>query len=1206
MLSLVRSLCLIAFLFVAVSGSLAQTPGGASPANASAKDEAELRAVIEKFFELYAKEDLEGLMKLWSEKSPDYAERKKAMAELFVKEDYRFSNLTVTRLKVDGDKASLRASVEMTALNPQTKKERQENMLRNVQLVREADGWKMWRYAPAVNDLAKALVEAADEEARQALLVAESELVTPELVAAVRASGIAAANQGKFDQATLRYHLALTLGEKINDRQGIAALLNNIGMIHMVQGGYAQALDYVQRSLKLREELNDKAGSAASLNSIGYIYENQGNYSLALDYYQRGLKIREELNHRGGIAESLNNIGIIHSMRGSYALALDHYQRCLKFREELNDKAGIADSLLNIGIIYSDQGNYVLALEYYQRSLKLKEELNDKAGIASSLNNIGNIYSNQGNYALALDYYQRGLKIREELNDKARVATSLNNIGIIHDKQGSYELAIDYYQRSLKLKEEINDKMGIADSLSGMGDIYQSQGSYAKALDYSLRSLKIFEELNLKTRVASSLNNIGVIHESQGGYALALDYYQRSLKIKEEINDKGGIANSLGNIGNIHHRQANYALALDYYQRSQKLFEELNLKASIATSLNNIGLVHRNQDNHTQALDYYQRGLKFREELNDKGGIITSLINIGLIHQQKGNYALALEQAQKAAVLAHSIGAAEKLFHARFNEGRAHKALKNLPEARRAFAEAIAAAETLRTTSAGGDVGQQRLFESKTAPYLAMSDLLVSQNETAEALSFAERAKARTLLDALQSGRINIAKAMPAQEREQEDNLRAQLVSLNAQVFREKQRDKFDAERLKDLEAQRAKAQLAFDDFQTRLYASHPELKVQRGEAKPLSLPEAQALLPDDKTALLEYAVADDRTLLFVLSKAANAASTTPDLKVFSIPIKAKDLADRTEKFRRMLAGEDIGFKKEAMALYDLLFKPAQAALQGKSSLIIAPDGPLWELPFQALASGAKRYLIEDAAISYAPSLTYLREMSRKRASGQASAPRALLAIGDPALSQQTVARAQFATRGDEKLEPLPFAEKEAQEIANLYVTNQSKAYTGAEALEARFKAEAGDYRILHLATHGILNNSSPMYSQVLFSQSGNNEKEDGLLEAWEIMNLDLKADLVVLSACETARGRIGAGEGVIGLTWALFVAGVPATVVSQWKVMDASTQQLMVEFHRQLKTKPAQGKAESLRQAMLKVMKQPKTDHPYHWAPFVLVGAWR
>jgi CHAT domain-containing protein len=206
-------------------------------------------------------------------------------------------------------------------------------------------------------------------------------------------------------------------------------------------------------------------------------------------------------------------------------------------------------------------------------------------------------------------------------------------------------------------------------------------------------------------------------------------------------------------------------------------------------------------------------------------------------------------------------------------------------------------------------------------------------------------------------------------------------------------------------------------------------------------------------------------------------------------------------------------------------------------------------------------------------------------------------------LGRETLDRATLAMR-DEKLDPLPEAEHEVKELKRLYGASRSKIYVGAEAREDFVKNEAGQAAILHFATHGILNDASPMYSHLALARGG---AEDGLLEAWELMRLDLKADLAVLSACETARGRFGAGEGMIGLTWALFVAGVPSTVVSQWKVESASTCDLMLGFHRQLRAAPGKTKvtkAEALRRAALKVMKNPETSHPFYWAGFVLVGA--
>jgi len=268
----------------------------------------------------------------------------------------------------------------------------------------------------------------------------------------------------------------------------------------------------------------------------------------------------------------------------------------------------------------------------------------------------------------------------------------------------------------------------------------------------------------------------------------------------------------------------------------------------------------------------------------------------------------------------------------------------------------------------------------------------------------------------------------------------------------------------------------------------------------------------------------------------------------------------------------------------------------------------LWDLPFQALRNHQNRFLIEDAAISYAPSLTVLREMTKRKNQSDHVNPATLLALGNPLMANETASRASLARSeaNHGKLDPLPEAEQEVKALGRLYGATRSKVYTGAQAREDRFKREAGEAKILHFATHATLNNASPMYSNLALAEGGPNE--DGLLEAWELMELKLHAELAVLSACETARGRIGAGEGMIGLSWAMFIAGVPSIVVSQWKVESAGTRDLMVNFHRGLISAPGaekakQTKTEALRQAELKLMKNPETSHPFYWAGFVLVG---
>lgn len=885
--------------------------------------------------------------------------------------------------------------------------------------------------------------------------------------------------------------------------------------------------------------------------------------------------------------------------QGDYPRALAVYRLAQSIAEQIDAKPEIVRALRNIGNIHYSQGDYAQALEVFRKGLGLSETLGDKAAIARALGSLGVVYDSQGDYTQALDYYQKCLKLFEALEDKIGIARTLGNIGIVHHELGDFAQAMESHRQSLPLFEARGDKAGIARTLHNLGTVYSAQGDYAQALEYYLKSLIPREALGDKSGIAKTLGAIGEIHFEQGAYTQALEYFRRSLAMNEALGDKAGIADRLNDIGAVNDLQGDYAQALGYFRKSLAIKEELEDKAGIAITLNSIGVVHQRQGDYAQALEQFRKSLAMKESLGEKASIAVTLNNIGSVYQRQGDHAHALEFAERASALARSIGANETLWQSLTAAGQSYRRLNKPVEARQALAEAITIIETLRANVAGGEVERQRSFGSKVAPYHTMVDLLTREGRLAEALNFAERAKARVLLDALQTGHVNITKALTEEEQEQERKLRAELISLNARVIRADQQEKPDQTKLNELKSLREKARLNYEAFQTSLYAAHPELRTQRGEAPVIKAEEIAALLPDASSALLEYVVTDDVTHLFVGVKATGKPAA--DVRVYTLPIKRDELRKRTESLRRRLAARDLGYRAAARELYQLLLKPAQAELQGKTNLVIVPDDKLWELPFQALITEGDRYVIERSAVSYAPSLTVLREMKAQREKRRASsAGSALLALGNPAIGKETIERATLALR-DGKLAPLPEAEAEVKALGRLYGAAQSKVYVGADAREDRAKTEAAQAGILHFATHGILNDASPMYSHLVLAAGDKNE--DGLLEAWELMQLDLRAELAVLSACETARGRYGAGEGMIGLSWAMFVAGAPATLVSQWKVESASTRELMLNFHRRLRALAKASKAAALRQAALKLMKNPQTSHPFYWAGFVLVG---
>jgi CHAT domain-containing protein/tetratricopeptide (TPR) repeat protein len=930
-----------------------------------------------------------------------------------------------------------------------------------------------------------------------------------------------------------------------------------------------------------------------------------GNYPEAAARFNLAQEIAEQLGDPRGIAAALLGSGTVNRMQGKYGQASESCRKSLSLSEASGDKAGIASALSELGNINQAQGDAAQALELHRRSLSLREELVDRAGVANSLNNIGISHRRLGDYGLASEYYRKSFALAEALGNKVLMARALNNLGAVQSALGDYEQALEFYRRSLPLNEELGNKAGVANTLLNIGLSQRLLGNYGVGLEYCLKGLHRSEAIGDKQGVAQALRAIAQTYSSQGNRVLALEYFQKALALQEERGDKGEVAIALGSIGNIYQAQGSGELALEYFRKSMALREEIGDKSGVAAVHQSIGFFYSQQGKFDVALEHYRKSLAMREALGGKLGIAEALQKIAGLHSAQGAHTEALAAATRAATLAAAIGHRDTLWQARTVEGKAYRALKQPAEARHAFDEAIAVIESLRAQAGGGEREQQRFFENKVSPYYAMVDLLFEQQKAGEALGYVEAAKARALLDVLQSGRVNITKAMSPREQEQERSLKGELVSLNSQAARESAKARPDETQLSGLNERLRRARMNYEAFQTNLYAAHPELKTQRGEARPITPEQAGELLHAAGSALINYLVGVDTTYLLVFTKSGPQSKV--DLQAYEIKVGRDELNARTENFRNLLAQRNPDFSEAAGRLYDLLLRPARRQLEGKTNLIIAPDGPLWNLPFQALQPAPARYVIEEQAVAYIPSLTVLREMARLRKRGDnKSLEPTLLAFANPALSQPAAVPGGAATR-DERLLPLPEAEREVKALEQLYGASHSKVYIGAEAREARIKSEAGRYRIIHLATHGILDDASPMYSHLLLSRAAGDTAEDGLLEAWELMNLNLRANLVVLSACDTARGHVGAGEGMIGLSWALFVAGTTTTVVSQWKVASSSTAQLMVEFHRRLKSelrlKSKPSEAEALRQAVIKLQADERYRHPFYWAGFVVVG---
>ena len=772
-------------------------PRALPPHAASASQENTPSEVVEKFFFAYSKKDLEGFMALWSAKSPDFESRRKQTQELFNTRDrFQIEGLTLGQPILEPDKAKVRASLVMNAIELKTGKPAPGSgkLTRNLYLVREDGNWKVWREVAAEEDLAATLMTAKTGSERETLLAANKELVTATLWEALSKQGDKQTLLGNYPEATIHFNLAHELAEKISDQRGVAVALLGLAAVSRMQGKYAPASEYAQKSLSLNEQLGNKAGLANALSEQGSINLAQGDAKKALEVFKRSMLLREELADQAGIASLLNNIGIAYRRLSEYRLAIEHYQKSFALAEASDNKVLMARTLNNLGAVHGALGNYELALAYYRKSLPLNEQLGNKAGVANTLMNIGLSQRLLGNYRVALEYLLKGMKRSEAIGDKQGIAQAFRAIGQTHGSQGNRTLSLEYFQKALALQEEMGDK----------------------------------------TETAILLGSIGNVYYAQGRIELALEYYGKSLAIREAIGDKSGVAAVLQSMGGFYSQQGKFELALEHFQKS----------------------------------------LAMREAMGAKLGTAEALHRIARFYDQRGEPAQALAAALRAATLAAEIGHRDTLWQVHTIAGRSHRALNRPMQARQAFAEAIAIVESLRVEIGGGEREQQRFFESKVSPYHAMVDLLLEQKKAGEALAYVEAAKARVLLDVLQSGRLNITKAMSPVEQEEERSLKSELVSLNTQTARESSRAKPDEAQVASLNTRLRQARINYEAFQTNLYGAHPELKTQRGEAEPLTLEQAGELLPGAKSALLNYLVSGEKTYLLVFTKSGAAVES--------------------------------------------------------------------------------------------------------------------------------------------------------------------------------------------------------------------------------------------------------------------------------------------------------------------------------------------
>ncbi|MEG4026482.1 CHAT domain-containing protein [Microcoleus sp. S13C4] len=864
-------------------------------------------------------------------------------------------------------------------------------------------------------------------------------------------------------------------------------------------------------------------------------------FPAALNSWQQALQIYRALKNRQGEGNALGNLGAAYRSLGNYAKAIEYMQQQLAIAREIRDRQNEGVALGNLGGTYGSLGNDAKAIEYSQQQLAIAREIKDREGEGAALGNLGAAYGSLGNNTKAIEYAQQTLAIAREIKDREGEGIALGILGIAYGSLGNYAEAIEYSQQQLAIAREIKDRPREGNALGNLRAAYHSLGNYTKAIEYSQQQLAIARELKNRKEEGSALGNLGVTYFHLGNYAEAIEYSQQSLAIARETKNRQGEGVALSNLG-LAYSSLDYTKAIEYSQQSLAIARETKNRREEGNALDILGGAYRSMGNYAKAIEYSQQSLAVARETKNRREEGNAQGNLGVTYFHLGNYTKAIEYSQQSLAIARETRNRPGEGWTLNNLGAAFLKVGNLTEAEKMLLNGIQFWESMRQILGSNDANKISIFEEQARTYKLLQEVRVAQNNPIAALEIAERGRARAFVDLLtqrlssDSANLVIATA-PSQEQ-----IRQIAKAQNATLVQ---------------------YSIIYDVFQIQ-----------------------------GKSETQESAL-----YVWVIQPTGEITFRQVDLK----PLWQKHNASLTnlivgnQEFLAVRSRSSTGFAKpqpDLPTLHQLLIDPIASLLpkDPNAHVIFIPQGSLFQVPFPALQDANGTYLIEKHTILTAPSIQVLdltRQQRQKLVQKPANSSNALV-LGNPTMPSVSLSPGE----PKQQLSPLPGAEAEARAIAPLLKT---QAITGAQGTKAAIVQKMPQASIIHLATHGLLDDVRGLGSAIAMAPSGS---DDGLLTAEEIFDMKLQASLVVLSACNTGEGRI-TGDGVIGLSRALISAGVPSVIVSLWSVPDAPTSELMQSFYQNLQNNP--DKAQALRQAMLTTMKT--HPQPRNWAAFTLIG---
>lgn len=1002
--------------------------------------------------------------------------------------------------------------------------------------------------------------------------------------------------------------------QQLGPHQEVANTLDRIGHSYFVAGQFDQAYPYFQQALEMRLQVLEESDLdiGKSYNNLATVFFKKSDYDQALGWFQKSLVIFDQLAEKSHdyLGALHNNMGNIYSEKRSYPQAIIHFRKALENWTVHfgSDHPQTANAYLALGTVYTKLGDYEQATLFLQhtRSIWKRKLGRDHPLLSHVYQVLGNIYSNKGELDFAVQYLDSAVLLTKK------------HLG--------------------------NSDPGLAQTYSILGSVYKKKGDLLKAKSLFQQALQItYDRYGPRSLSAASISNkLGLFYTGIGEPDQAISFHQQSLRIYSYLmgQDHQLLTAPYLNLGNAFRKKGDFDRAISSYQKALNILLQHEIKdLSTAGCYLNLGIIYEEKKMYQRGIQHFRQALTLYQADDHVYGIGLACSNLSALYSEMGKVRESLKwNLQALTTYIPSLDTSNiytvptqsdlilDLQLLRYLKNRANELIRlyNLSSDIQAIEASIAYFELAMQLmdrlrhgyqfDASKEILQEKYFDIYYIYIGILEGLWQHQPDPAlieKAFYAFEKSKAVLMQEAMRTREAEQTTGIPDSLLLFKRHWVRQTKTYEQLIHAEQQLGKgSDSSKLSIWNSYVFEAQQRIDSLERILEQSYPLYRELKYDEDVRALDEVQAHL-SSKTAVIEYFFGKNTIFCFVIQ--ADTVSLHHIPLDSSLRKHIHHFIRRIENPDQLLKVRDSDmfhqFSKNSYHLYKQLLQPYLP--DSTEQLILIPDGPLGYLPFEMLLTDSLSansqsvnytslpYLIKRFPIRYEYSASLLLHQSS--ISDKAShlfagfAPTYPMAPLSP--SQDKISMRGLYEGMAWELDTLWHNQTEVSEIAK---SIGGQTFIANKAIERHFKEKAIDYQVLHLAMHALLNDSLPQYSGLAFTQDGD-RIDDGFLYVSEIYSLPLKAELVVLSACETGKGKLIRGEGIMSLARAFKYAGTPNIVMSLWQVNDRSTQELMDSFYRHLQAGLPKDRA--LQQAKLDLMANPAFAHPFYWAPFVLVG---